>query len=195
MNTPPPKHRRRRRSTSVSYRSSSLLLKGSRCPTRRTTLALKMSAPTPILPWYYTCHYRKHSSIHRWNYIHWYRWIYRYLNRRIYICASPMNIWADRFDFDLSHIFVGGAISPTNIVHHWRIYGAQGWRVWPTYIHWLTDEYRRPPASVSFSLCAHPCRPTHTLFIFSLRAPPLPFTCLASTAAAGLFGKVFLIFS
>jgi hypothetical protein len=61
------------------------------------------------------------------------------------------NIGGTQVDIDWPHIFIGAATSPTNIIHvyssvtwpHHRIYGGKADRVWPPYIHRLTDEYRR----------------------------------------------------
>jgi hypothetical protein len=61
-NAPPLTHGRRRRSLPVSWRSSSLLHKGSQHPTRRMILALTMPALTLMLPWYHYCMLRLHAS-------------------------------------------------------------------------------------------------------------------------------------
>jgi hypothetical protein len=77
------------------------------------------------------------------------------LNRWIYIKFvgfkwAPMNIGGARVDFDRPHIFVGAAMSLTNIIHvyssvtwpHRWIYGSRADGVWPVHIRWLTYEYR-----------------------------------------------------
>jgi hypothetical protein len=71
------------------------------------------------------------------------------------------NIWIVRFDFDQTHIFIGVATSPMNILGLYSSF-AQGWRYGPAYIHRLTDKYRWNLKTVCFLFLPSPCHSLHS---------------------------------
>jgi hypothetical protein len=116
-----------------------------------------------------------------------------------------MNIWANRFDFNPPHIFIGDVVPPMNI---W------GTRLMGT-THLYSDKYRCPPKSVSLSLhtrppcdlhscpssftlarCHHLPLAHHRRHYHLLATTTARLTCAhARVAVAGSFSKVFFLFS
>jgi hypothetical protein len=115
-----------------------------------------------------------------------------------------MNIWANRFDFNPPHIFIGDVVPPMNI---W------GTRLMGT-THLYSDKYRCPPKSVSLSLhtrppcdlhscpssftlarCHHLPLAHHRRHYHLLATTTARLTCAhARVAVAGSFSKVFFSF-